>query len=116
MTESMLTIDRLFDFGVLGFLDTCRLSVIGVVRALNGAISDRLSDTGVFEGLIGVRFQQMSVLAALAGCFAVMGNLLGIKKQEDRSSRSSCWVIYAIARYDVARGTLKFVSRCSYAA
>ena len=51
MTENMLTIDRLFDFGVLGFLDTCRLSVIGVVRALSGAISDRLSDIGVLEEL-----------------------------------------------------------------
>lgn len=81
MTENMLTIDRLFDFGVLGFLDTCRLSVIGVVRALNGAISDRLSDTGVFEGLIGVRFQQMSVLAAFEGCFTVVGSLFGIKNK-----------------------------------
>ena len=50
MTENMLTIDRLFDFGVLGFLDTCRLSVIGVVRALSRAICDRLSDIGVLEG------------------------------------------------------------------
>lgn len=58
MTENMLTIDRLFDFGVLGFLDTCRLSVIGVVRALNGAISDRLSDIGVLEELTRFHIQQ----------------------------------------------------------
>ena len=56
--ENMLTIDRLFDFGVLGFLDTCRLSVIGVVRALNGAISDRLSDIGVLEELTRFHIQQ----------------------------------------------------------
>ena len=59
MTENMLTIDRLFDFGVLGFLDTCRLSVIGVVRALNGAISDRLSDIGVLEELTRVTSQKV---------------------------------------------------------
>lgn len=58
MTENMLTIDRLFDFGVLGFLDTCRLSVMGVVRALNGAISDRLSDIGVLEELTRFHIQQ----------------------------------------------------------
>ena len=110
MTENMLTIDRLFDFGVLGFLDTCRLSDIGVVRPFKVC---RLSDTGVFEVLKEVRFQQTPVFVALAGCFAIMGSLFGIKKQEDRSSRPSCWVIYAIARYAVARGTLKFVSRCS---
>lgn len=58
MTENMLTIDRLFDFGVLGFHDTCRLSVIGVVRALSGAISDRLSDIGVLEELTRFHIQQ----------------------------------------------------------
>ena len=76
MSENMLTIDRLFDFGVLGFLDTCRLSDIGVVRPFKVC---RLSDTGVFEGLIGVRFQQMSVLAVFEGCFTVVGSLFGIK-------------------------------------
>ena len=50
MTENMLTIDRLFDFGVLGFLDTCRLSDVGVVMALSRAICNRLSDIGVLEG------------------------------------------------------------------
>lgn len=74
----MLTIDRLFDFGVLGFLDTCRLSVIGVVRPFKAC---RLSDTGVFGALNRVHFQQTSVLAALAGYFAVMGSLLGIKNK-----------------------------------
>lgn len=49
MSENMLTIDRLFDFGVVGLLDASRLSVIGVVRALSRAISDRLSDIGVPE-------------------------------------------------------------------
>ena len=78
MTENMLTIDRLFDFGVLGFLDTCRLSVIGVVRPFKVC---RLSDTGVFEVLKEVRFQQMSVLAALAGYFAGVGNPLAIKNK-----------------------------------
>ena len=64
MSENMLTIDRLFDFGVLGFLDACRLS-----------------DIGVFEGLKEVRFQQTPVLAAPAGCFAIMGSLFGIKNK-----------------------------------
>lgn len=64
MSENMLTIDRLSDFTVVGFLDTCRLSDftvvglldtcrlsdVGVVRALSRAICDRLSDIGVLEG------------------------------------------------------------------
>lgn len=50
MSENMLTIDRLSDFTVVGLLDTCRLSDIGVVRALSGAICDRLSDIDVLEG------------------------------------------------------------------
>ena len=78
MSENMLTIDRLFDFGVLGFLDACRLSDIGVVRPFKVC---RLSDTGVFEGLKEVRFQQTPVLAAPAGCFAIMGSLFGIKNK-----------------------------------
>ncbi len=109
----MLTINRISDFGVIGLLDACRLSDITVVRALIGAIYDRLSGTGVFKGLIEVRFQQNFRLSCASGCFAVMRSLLGSKKQEDRFSRPSCWVIYAIARYAVARGTLKFVARCS---
>ena len=72
MLKNMLTIDRLSDstvvglldtcrlsdIGVVGLLDTCRLSVIGVVRALNGAISDRLSDIGVLEELTRFHIQQ----------------------------------------------------------
>ena len=50
MSENMLTIDRLSDFTVVGFLDKCRISAIGVVRALSRAICDRLSDMGVLEG------------------------------------------------------------------
>jgi len=96
MTENMLTIDRLFDFGVLGFLDTCRLSVIGVVRALNGAISDRLSDIGVLEELTRFHIQQNIRLYGAYTFFTVAGCWFGGKKQEDRYSRSSCWVIYAI--------------------
>jgi len=96
MTENMLTIDRLFDFGVLGFLDTCRLSVIGVVRALNGAISDRLSDIGVLEELTRFHIQQNIRLYGAYTFFTVAGCWFGGKKQEDRSSRPSCWVIYAI--------------------
>ena len=64
MSENMLTIDRLFDFGVLGFLDAYRLS-----------------DSGVFEGLIRVHFQQTPVLAALAGYFSGVGNPLAIKNK-----------------------------------
>lgn len=64
MSENMLTIDRLFDFGVLGFLDAYRLS-----------------DSGVFEGLIRVHFQQTPVLAELVGYFAVVGSLLGVKSK-----------------------------------
>ena len=78
MTENMLTIDRLFDFGVLGFLDTCRLSDIGVVRPFKVC---RLSDTGVFEVLKEPNLNRIPVLAALTGCFAVMGSLLGIKNK-----------------------------------
>ena len=48
MTENMLTIDRLFDFGVLGPLKACRLSDVGVFGALNRVFCDRLSDIGVF--------------------------------------------------------------------
>lgn len=113
MTENMLTIDRLFDFGVLGFHDTCRLSVIGVVRALSGAISDRLSDIGVLEELTRFHIQQNIRLYGAYTFFNCCRLPIWHKKQEDRSSRPSCWVIYAIARYAVARGTLKFVARCS---
>ena len=105
MTENMLTIDRLFDFGVLGFLDTCRLSVIGVVRALNGAISDRLSDIGVLEELTRFHIQQNIRLYGAYTFFNCRRLLVWHKKQEDRSSRPSCWVIYAIVRYVIARGT-----------
>mgnify|MGYP001008135792 len=52
MSENMLTIDRLFDFGVLGPLKACRLSDVGVFGALNRVFCDRLSDIGVFEGSI----------------------------------------------------------------
>ena len=50
MSKNMLTIDRLSDFTVVGLLDTCRLSDVGVVRALSRAICDRLSDIGMLEG------------------------------------------------------------------
>lgn len=115
MTENMLTIDRLFDFGVLGFHDTCRLSVIGVVRALSGAISDRLSDIGVLEELTRFHIQQNIRLYGAYTFFNCCRLPIWHKKQEDRSSRPSCWVIYAIARYAVARGSLKFVACCSCA-
>ena len=52
MTENMLTIDRLFDFGVLGPFTAFRLSDVGVFGALNRVFCDRLSDIGVFEGSI----------------------------------------------------------------
>ena len=50
MSENMLTIDRLSDFTAVGLLDTCRLSDVGVVKALSRAICDRLSNIGVLEG------------------------------------------------------------------
>ena len=81
MSENMLTIDRLFDFGVLGFLDTCRLSTTGVFGALNRPICDKFFDKGVFERLIGARFQQNIRLSCASGYFAVMGSLLGIKSK-----------------------------------
>ena len=98
MTENMLTINRISDIGVVGPLKACRLS-----------------DIGVFEGLIGVRFHQNIRLICVCRLFCRYGKSAWHKKQEDRSSRSSCWVIYAIARYAVARGSLKFVACCSCA-
>ena len=41
----------------------------------------RLSDIGVFERLIGARFQQNIRLSCASGYFAVMGSLLGIKSK-----------------------------------
>ena len=73
MTENMLTIDRLFDFGVLGPLKACRLSDIGVFGALNKAICDKISDIGVFEGLIGVRFHQNIRLSCACRSFYCCG-------------------------------------------
>ena len=77
----MLTINRISDFGVVGPFTAFRLSDVGVFGALNRVFCDRLSDTGVFEGLKEVRFQQTPVLAAPAGCFAIMGSLFGIKNK-----------------------------------
>lgn len=111
----MLTINRISDFGVVGPLKACRLSDVGVFGALNRVFCDRLFDTGVFEGLIGVRFHQNFRLSCACRLFCRYGKSAWHKKQEDRSSRPSCWVIYAITEYAVARGTLKFVARCSCA-
>ena len=72
MTENMLTIDRLFDFGVLGFLDTCRLSDVGVVRALSRAICDRLSDIGVRRVKSDPTSNRISDFAVLARCLTVV--------------------------------------------
>ena len=58
MSENMLTIDRLFDFGVLGPLKACRLSDVGVFGALNRVFCDRLSDIGVLEELTRFHIQQ----------------------------------------------------------
>ena len=58
MSENMLTINRISDFGVVGLLKACRLSDIGVFGTLNRAICDKISDRCVFEELIEVRFQQ----------------------------------------------------------
>ena len=77
----MLTINRISDIGVVRPFKACKLSDVGVFGALNRVFCDRLSDIGVFERLIGARFQQNIRLSCASGYFAVMGSLLGIKSK-----------------------------------